>query len=414
MQRLARTTRMHLRCARVQDSGGLARGKCFGSRGWTARSSLPRPIAEPPMRSCISATQWTDRRSAGPRTVRWFCHYRAGVTCRARARFYGFNRYRSQAIATLLRQQQAAAGADRRRDGRDAECAALCCSDRIACRRASGDDHARGWRQGDGDLLHPWARLSKRGDPLVQLNDAPERGRPGELRGAVAHGGIVAGAQFAACKQTVRPRRETVDQNQSQLDQARAQILKTQALIGQKLIRAPVCRAARHSANRGSGNMSAPGAAVVTLTDLKELYVNFTLASTWKGQIELGQKVNVTGRTRFPGRSFTATITTIEPQIRSDTRTLTAQATLANPGRGALAGDVCQQRGRAARRARQRSCLARDRGRLHALWRQRLCGPRGGQRRPTASPILKVHRTPVKIGQRWEGQGGDPRRAQGG
>src|SRR5258706_486345 len=79
------------------------------------------------------------------------------------------------------------------------------------------------------------------------------------------------------------------------------------------------------------------GAAIVTLSDLKHLYVNFTLPSTMRAQIVLGQKVNVTADA-FPGRAFEATITTLEPQIRADTRTIAVQATLDNPDEALLPG----------------------------------------------------------------------------
>src|SRR5207245_9986356 len=86
--------------------------------------------------------------------------------------------------------------------------------------------------------------------------------------------------------------RETVDQKQSQLDQARAQIIKTQALIEQKQIRAPF------SGQLGMrqielGQYLNPGARVATLTDLSTLYVNFTLPSQMRAQIPVVQRANV-------------------------------------------------------------------------------------------------------------------------
>ena len=130
--------------------------------------------------------------------------------------------------------------------------------------------------------------------------------------------------------------RETVDQKQSQLDQARAKIIKTEALIAQKLIRAPF------SGQLGTrqievGQYLTPGARIVTLTDLSTLYVNFTLPSQMRSQISVGQRVNVTADA-FPGRNFSAEITTIEPQISADTRTMTVQATMPNPDNALLPG----------------------------------------------------------------------------
>src|SRR5271166_509727 len=183
-------------------------------------------------------------------------------------------------------------------------------------------------------LFEPGATV-KAGDPLVQLNDAPERGdlasyeaqaRLNEIE--VARSSQLAQRQFAS--------RETVDQKQSQLDQARAMLIKTEAVIAQKLIRAPF------SGQLGTrqievGQYLTPGARIVTLTDLSTLYVNFTLPSQMRAQISVGQRVNVTADA-FPGRTFTAEISTIEPQISADTRTMAIQATMPNPGEGLLPG----------------------------------------------------------------------------
>src|SRR5262249_18556782 len=50
-----------------------------------------------------------------------------------------------------------------------------------------------------------------------------------------------------------------------------------------------------------------------------------------------GQRVNVTADA-FPGRAFKADVTTIEPQISANTRTMTIQATMPNPENGLLPG----------------------------------------------------------------------------
>src|SRR5262249_34742951 len=139
----------------------------------------------------------------------------------------------------------------------------------------------------------------KAGDPLVQLNDAPEHGdlasyeaqaRLNEIE--LQRSNQLAQRQFAS--------RETLDQRQSQLDQARAMILNPEALIAQKLIRAPF------SGQLGTrqvevGQYLTPGAPIVTLTDLSMLYVNFTLPSQMRSQISVGQRADVSADA-FPGR----------------------------------------------------------------------------------------------------------------
>ena len=175
----------------------------------------------------------------------------------------------------------------------------------------------------------------KAGDPLVQLNDGPERGDLAsyEAQARWAQTTLERSSQLA---QREFAARETVDQKQSQLDQARAMIIKTEALIAQKLIRAPF------SGQLGTrqvevGQYLNPGAAIVTLTDLSTLYVNFTLPSQMRAQISVGQRVNVTADA-FPGRTFDAEITTVEPQISANTRTMTIQATMPNPQKDLLPG----------------------------------------------------------------------------
>ena len=76
---------------------------------------------------------------------------------------------------------------------------------------------------------------------------------------------------------------------------------------------------------------------LVTLTDLDTLYVNFTVPEQSKAALTLGQTVEITVDA-FPGRSFAAQLTTIEPQIGTDTRTIKLQATLKNPDHLLLPG----------------------------------------------------------------------------
>ena len=98
-----------------------------------------------------------------------------------------------------------------------------------------------------------------------------------------------------------------------------------------------ILRPTRHLRQVDLGQFLNPGAPIVTLTDLSTLYVNFTLPTQQVPQIVIGQKVDVTADA-FPGRKFTATITTIEPQISASTRTVAVQATMPNPDEALLPG----------------------------------------------------------------------------
>jgi multidrug efflux system membrane fusion protein len=168
----------------------------------------------------------------------------------------------------------------------------------------------------------------KAGDSLVQLNDQPDQGDLANFRAQakLAELNLARSRELLARQNAAQA---TVDQNQAQLDQMRASIAKTEAIIAQKLIRAP-WDGVLGIRQIEVGQYINPGATVVSLTDLNTLYVNFTLPEQQRGQIAVGQKVllNVDA---YPGRNFEAALTTIEPQIDPGTRAIKVQATLANP-----------------------------------------------------------------------------------
>lgn len=176
-------------------------------------------------------------------------------------------------------------------------------------------------------LFEPGA-VVQAGDPLVQLNDAPERADLASFRAqaTLAEANLertrrLAGRDFAT--------QAALDQNQALLEQARAGIARTEALIAQKLIRAPF--AGQLGIREVElGEHVDPGTRLVTLTDLDRLYVNFTVPEQARAQVQVGRAVEV-AVDAYPGRKFAATLTAIEPQIDPGTRTIRLQATMDNP-----------------------------------------------------------------------------------
>jgi len=236
----------------------------------------------------------------------------------------------------------------------------------------------------------------KAGNPLVQINDDPDRGDLAsyEAQARWAKTTLERSSQLA---QRQFEARETVDQKQSQLDQARAMIIKTEALIAQKLIRAPF------SGQLGTrqievGQYLTPGARIVTLTDLSTLYVNFTLPSQMRAQISVGQRVNVTADA-FPGRTFAAEITTIEPQISADTRTMAIQATMPNHDDALLPGMFVNA---AVVLPPQPDMMVLPETAIdYTLYGDSVYVIREDGKDAKGNPILKAVRTPVKTGVRW-------------
>lgn len=165
------------------------------------------------------------------------------------------------------------------------------------------------------------------GDPLVQLNDAPERGDLANYQAQARLAAANLGRDKALSARDFQSR-QVVDQQQSLLDQAEANIAKTEAQIAQKLIRAPF------SGQLGVRQMNLggyvnPGGVIVTLTDLSALWVNFNLPEQVSSRIHVGQAARIRVDA-YPGRIFQAKVTAIEPQISTQTRTILVQATMDN------------------------------------------------------------------------------------
>jgi multidrug efflux system membrane fusion protein len=183
-------------------------------------------------------------------------------------------------------------------------------------------------------LFEPGA-VARKGDPLVQLNDAPERADLANYEAQVK----LAQANLGRTQRLARndfAAQATVDQNQALLEQAQAGIAKTQALIEQKLVKASFdgelgIRKVEY------GQQVKPGDDLVTLTDIDRLYVNFTVPEQARAQVQIGQEVEVTVDA-YPGRVFKAKLLTLEPQIDPSTRTIRLQAKMDNDDRALLPG----------------------------------------------------------------------------
>src|ERR1700687_671565 len=178
------------------------------------------------------------------------------------------------------------------------------------------------------DIMFTAGSTVKAGSPLVQLFDGPEQGDLASFRAqaTVAQLSLDRAKQLAA--RQFGPQ-STVDQAQAAYDQANAGIAKTQAIISQKLVRAPFDGelGVRHVE---VGQFLTAGTQIVTLTDLSQLYANFTVTEKDSAALKVGQTVRVVVYA-YPGRNFEGKINAIEPQIATDTRNIRVQATIENP-----------------------------------------------------------------------------------
>lgn len=120
-----------------------------------------------------------------------------------------------------------------------------------------------------------------------------------------------------------------VDSDAATLKSAQAQIAAQQALIDQKIIRAPFS-GVLGIRQVDLGQYLAPGTDIVSLQKLDPMYIDFTVPQKQVDLIHLGEPVAMTTDAR-PDQSYEGKITAIEPQINTATRNLTVRAAIDNP-----------------------------------------------------------------------------------
>jgi membrane fusion protein, multidrug efflux system len=178
------------------------------------------------------------------------------------------------------------------------------------------------------DIMFTAGATVKTGQPLLQLFDGPDQGDLASFKAQAT----VAQLNLDRAKQLASRQfgpQATVDTAQAAFDQAQAGIAKTEAVISQKLVRAPfdgVLGVRRVEV----GQYLTAGTQIVTLTDLSAVYANFTVTEKDSGKLQVGQIVRIKVDA-YPGRTFEGKLTTIEPQISADTRNIRVQATIQNP-----------------------------------------------------------------------------------
>ncbi len=331
---------------------------------------------------------------ARPRTARWFALV-ALLVALVLGGLYGFNRFRDHMIANVFASNKPP----------PAQIVAVVAKTEIVPRSAPGIGSLAAVRQVTitpeiggritGIFFDPGATV-KAGDKLLQLNDAPERGDLANYEAQARWAAItLQRAQELARRQYAS--QESVDQHQTQLDQARAQIVKTEAIIAQKLIRAPFD--GRLGVRQiDLGQIVMPGAQIVTLTDPSTLFVNFTLPSQLRAELALGQRVKI-ATDAFPDRDFTATVTTIEPQVRTETRTIAVQATMQNPDEILLPGMFVTASVELP--AGPEQIVLPETAVDYTLYGDSVYVIRADGAYAEGKPVLKAFRVPVTTGARW-------------
>lgn len=129
---------------------------------------------------------------------------------------------------------------------------------------------------------------------------------------------------------------QTVDSDNFNLKNARAQVEQQKAMVDKKVLRAPF---AGHLGIRAVdvGQFLNAGTSVVTLQALDPIYLDFFLPQQALDKIKIDQAVTAKVDT-YAGQIFAGTITAINPLVDTSSRNVQVRATLANPDRKLLPG----------------------------------------------------------------------------
>ncbi|MDR2856800.1 MAG: efflux RND transporter periplasmic adaptor subunit [Novosphingobium sp.] len=173
------------------------------------------------------------------------------------------------------------------------------------------------------------------GATLVRLYDGPERAD----RAAAAARARFARLQLNRSRELApsgAESREVLQQRQAEYDQAVAAVRQLDARLVQKRVAAPF--AGQIGVRQiNLGQYLNPGDRIATLTALDQLFVDFTVPQQELVKLVPGSVVRVTSDA-WPGRTFTARVTTIEPRVDESSRNIRVQATLANSDRALRPG----------------------------------------------------------------------------
>jgi membrane fusion protein (multidrug efflux system) len=120
----------------------------------------------------------------------------------------------------------------------------------------------------------------------------------------------------------------TVDTDAANLKVARAQVAAQQAVMAEKIIRAPF--AGKLGIRQVDvGQYLAAGTTVFTLQQLDPMFVDFYLPQQALGQIAVGQKVEVSADA-YPGQTFGGVVSSINSKVDSSSRMLQVRASIPN------------------------------------------------------------------------------------
>ena len=173
------------------------------------------------------------------------------------------------------------------------------------------------------------------GTELLRLRPNDDAAKLAELQAAAD----LAAANLARDTKQYRAQavsQATIDADDSHLRGARAQVAQQQALMAEKVVRAPFA-GTLGLRQVDVGQYLPAGTPVVTLQALDPIYVDFYVPQQALAKLHDGQSASVV-LDGFPGRTFQAVVSAISPKLDTASRMAQLRATIPNPDRALLPG----------------------------------------------------------------------------
>ena len=172
----------------------------------------------------------------------------------------------------------------------------------------------------------------ERGQVLMRLNDAPQRGQKVRLQGQVDNA-LVRLDRLKKLIHSNAVSREALDDAQAQYTTARGALQELMAQIEQRTIRAPFA-GTLGIRKVHVGQYVNPGDTLINLIGNQGLYVNFSVPEQAMAHFKTGSPLLIE-LDALPGQPLTAVVSSVDPFLDSS-RTLSLQARLQDPPAAAL------------------------------------------------------------------------------
>jgi membrane fusion protein, multidrug efflux system len=169
--------------------------------------------------------------------------------------------------------------------------------------------------------------VAKAGQVLVELDTAVERAQlaSAEVRKKLAEQNL---KRTRALVESGAATRQQLENEESVLESAVAEIASVEAQISRKIVRAPFAgRLGIRAVNLGQ--YLSPGTQLTTLESLDSVYMDFTLPQQVLSALQIGLPVRV--ELEGTKETLTGTIEAIDPTIDPSTRSIRIRATVPNP-----------------------------------------------------------------------------------